>query len=77
MGQLADAIKAKQRPGCKVAELLLAAPKDVAADLRLLLPDGGVSSSALAKELTKIGHAIGRDSIRIHRLGECACGRAR
>ena len=76
MGQRADAIKAKQRR-CKVAEILTDAPKDIAADLRLLLPDGGVSNESLASELTVRGHVISGDSIRRHRAGKCLCGRAR
>lgn len=77
MGKLADAIKVETRGSgsrCTVETLKLA--KDIRADLDAALADAAVTSAAIARALTSLGHQVARSTIARHRSGECQCGRA-
>ena len=79
MGQLADAIKAEARAvggTCTVPGFVALLPKEIRADFNAAI-EAGKQTAAIARALRKIGHPIGDSTLRRHRRGECACGRAR
>ena len=70
-----DALGRRPGPRCAVARILGDVDGPTRAELLELLVDVEVDATALARALTRRGHAIGDHSIGRHRRGDCACAR--
>jgi hypothetical protein len=78
MGKLLDAVAAEGRTTrCRIGQLLDELPKDIAADLRELLPRpvAEIGHLGLSRALAKLGHPVSDGVIRKHRAQDCSCGR--
>ena len=75
---LSDLIQAeKKNPGtkCTFQQYILRTlnPEDIKA-LNDALDDQDVAGSQIHRALVKAGFALGKDTVRRHRSGECSCG---
>jgi hypothetical protein len=80
VGKLLDAVAAeKPTVRCRIALLLEELPKDIAADLAVLLdkPITDVGHLTLSRALGKLTPPVNVSDgvIRKHRSGDCSCGR--
>lgn len=70
---LADATR-KPGPSCSFGRLTATLSTQDKAALDKYMGDAAVASAAIARALQAEGINVKRDTVRRHRIGECACG---